>query len=518
VSGRSGSVAEMVTFAEYTDHDAVGLASLVRGREVAAAEVLEAAIDRVERHNPVINAVVDTAFDRARRTVADGVPDGPLAGVPYLFKGLSHAWTGARLTMGSRALRSHVPAYTATLVERLEAAGVVGLGMTNVSELGIMPVTEPELHGACATPWDLTRTAGGSSGGAAAAVAAGMVPAASASDGGGSIRIPASNCGLFGLKPSRGRTPSGPIAADGLFGLSASHAVTRSVRDSALLLDVVAGPEPGDPYTAPSSARPFSEEVGADPGALRVGVVDGGILHDDIAPECRRAVTSATALVGELGHEVTPLRLDVDRAASAEALVILFAATVAGALADIARMKGQASPSAAEYELATWVLHLVGRRLTGGQVAAAFTHVRALGRSIAQQLDRERIDVVLTSTLADPPLPHHALDPTATERNLLEAVRRVPVRPALMPVLQRLATKVMAPIPNVPVFNMTGQPAMSVPLYWTPDGLPVGVQFAGRYGDEATLLRLAAQLETARPWFDRRPPLVTADRPSLRTA
>ncbi|HEX6257725.1 MAG TPA: amidase [Euzebyales bacterium] len=508
----------MVTFAEYTDHDAVGLASLIRSGQVSTAEVLEAAIDRIERHNPVLNAVVETAFDRARRRVADGVPDGPLAGVPYLFKSLSHAWSGARLTMGSRALRAHVPAYSSTLVDRLEAAGIVGLGMTNVPELGIMPVTEPELHGACVNPWDPTRTAGGSSGGAAAAVAVGMVPAASASDGGGSIRIPASNCGLFGLKPSRGRTPSGPVAADGLFGLSVSHAVTRSVRDSALLLDVAVGPEPGDPYAAPGRARPFSEEVGAEPGALRIGVVDGGILHDDIAPECRRAVSAATVLVGELGHEVTPLQFDIDRAAAGEALVVLFAASVAAAVSDIARLKGQSSPCPDEYELATWVLQLVGRRLTGAQVAAAFTHIRVLGRTIAQQLDRERIDVVLTSTLADPPMPHHALDPTATERSLLEAMRRVPVRPALMVVLRRLAAKVMAPIPNVPVFNMTGQPAMSVPLHWTPDGLPVGVQFAGRYGDEAMLLRLAAQLEQARPWFDRRPPPAIADRRTARTA
>jgi amidase len=507
----------MVTFADYTDYDAVGLAALIRGGHVSAAEVIDAAIDRIERHNPVLNAVVETAFDRARRTVLDGVPDGPLAGVPYLFKSLSHAWSGARLTMGSRALRAHVPAYSSTLVQRLEAAGVVGMGMTNVPELGIMPVTEPELHGVCANPWDLTRTAGGSSGGAAAAVAVGMVPAASASDGGGSIRIPASNCGLFGLKPSRGRTPSGPVAADGLFGLSASHALTRSVRDSALLLDVAVGPEPGDPYAAPGRARPFSDEVGTDPGALRIGVVDGGILHDDIAPECRDAVASATALVGELGHEVTPLRLDIDRAATGEALVILFAASVAGAISDITRLKGQRSPRADEYELETWVLQLVGRRLSGAQVAAAFTHIRVLGRTIAQQLDRERIDVVLTSTLADPPLSHHALDPTATERGLLEAVCRVPVRPALMTLLRSLSRKVMAPIPSVPVFNMTGQPAMSVPLHWSADGLPVGVQFAGRYGDEATLLRLAAQLEQARPWIDRRPP-AGAERRPLRTA
>ena len=495
----------MDAFAEYEQHDAVGLATAVRDHQVTSLELLEAAVARIERHNPVVNAVVTTAFDRARRAIDEGLPDGPLRGVPYLLKDLNHAWSGVRMTDGSRALRTYIPAYSATLVHRLERAGLVPLGMTNVPEFGITPVTEPDLHGICANPWDPTRTAGGSSGGSGAAVASGMVPAASASDGGGSIRIPASHCGLFGLKPTRARTPSGPVGAEGWFGLSVSHALTRSVRDSATLLDATHGPEPGDPYAAPAPERPFADEVGADPGTLRVGVVAGGIFHDDIDPACRAAVADATDLVGDLGHEVVPLRLDIDRTATVEAMLVLLAASTAASLDDVARLNHQRAPRAAEYELTTWLLSLVGRRLTGRQVAAALNHVRAVGRTVAAQLADDDIDVILTSTLAEPPTRHHVLDPTPAEHRVLEALRRAPLRPALLAVFRQLAQRALAPIPNLPLFNITGQPAMSVPLHWTTDGLPVGVQFAGGFGDEATLFRLASQLETAQPWFNRRP-------------
>ncbi|HSJ45585.1 MAG TPA: amidase [Euzebyales bacterium] len=508
----------MDTFVEYEQHDAVGLAAAVRDGEVTPHELLDAAIARIERHNPVVNAVVTTAFDRARRAIDAGPPDGPLRGVPFLLKDLNHAWSGVRMTGGSRAMRSYIPAYSATLVQRLEAAGLVPLGMTNVPEFGITPVTEPDLHGICANPWDPTRSAGGSSGGSGAAVASRMVPAASASDGGGSIRIPASHCGLFGLKPTRARTPSGPVGADGLFGLSVSHALTRSVRDSAVLLDATHGPEQGDPYAAPSPERPFADEVGTDPGTLRIGVVDGGIFHDDIHPQCRAAVVSATDLVGDLGHEVVPLRLNIDRMATVEAMLVLLAASTAASLDDVARLNRQRAPRAAQYELTTWVLGLVGGRLTGRETAAALNHVRAVGRTVAAQLVDERIDAILTATLAEPPMRHRALDPTPAEERVLRALRRAPVRPALLAVFQQLAQRVLAAIPSLPLFNITGQPAMSVPLHWTPDGLPVGVQFAGRFGDEATLLRLAGQLEAARPWFDRRPPLATGARSPNRIA
>ena len=495
----------MDAFDDYEDHDALGLAHLIRTGEVTAAQVLRAAITSIERRNPPLNAVVTTTFERAERRVAAGVGDGTFAGTPFLVKGLNQALEGVRLTNGSRSLRTWVPGYTATLVRRYESAGLVIVGLTNVPELGLVPVTEPELHGICANPWDTSRTAGGSSGGSAAAVAAGMVPAASASDGGGSIRIPASQCGLFGLKPTRARTPAGPVHTESWFGMSVSHALTRSVRDSAALLDATHGPEPGDPYVAPAPERPFLDEVGADPGRLRVGMIDGGIFHDDIAPDCREAVAGAARLLEDLGHDVVPLTLPIDRPATIEAFLTIVAASTAAAIDDIARMKGQGAPDPAEYELATWMTALIGRKLTGAQVVGAHTHLRSLGRTVARAMAAAGVDVIMTSTLASPPLPHRALAPTPAEQRLLAAVRRAPLRPALMTLFRQLAEVVLAPLPNNPLFNITGQPAMSVPLHWTTDGLPVGVQFAGRFGDEAGLFRLAAQLEAARPWFHRRP-------------
>lgn len=496
----------MDEFGEYDAHDATGLAHLIRAREVTPQEVLRAAITRIERRNPPLNAVITTTFERAERQVADNLGDGPFAGVPFLLKGLNQELAGVRLTDGSRALRHRRPSYTSTLVARYQAAGLVILGVTNVPEFGLVPVTESELHGVCANPWDPTRTAGGSSGGSAAAVAAGMVPAAGASDGGGSIRIPASQCGLFGLKPTRARTPMGPVRTETLLGMSVHHALTRSVRDSAALLDATHGPEPGDAYAAPPPRRPFRAEVGADPGRLRVGLIDGGIFHDDIAPECRAAVAGAGDLLTDLGHEVVAFRLPIDRAATVEAFLMMVAASTGAALDAVAALKGQRAPDPAEYELATWVLGLIGRKLRGSQVAAALTHLRTVGRTVATAMDGHGVDTIMTSTLATPPLPHRALDPSPTAQRLLAALRRAPLRPVLMATFRELARNVLAPIPNSPLFNITGQPAMSVPLHWTVDDLPVGVQFAARFGDEATLLRLAAQLEVARPWFHRRPP------------
>lgn len=497
----------MDAFGEYERYDALGLAQLIREREVTPREVLHAAVTRIERRNPPLNAVITTTFDRAEQQISNGRhTQGPFAGVPFLLKGLGHALEGVRLTNGSRSLRNWVPPYTSTLVQRYEAAGLVILGSTNVPEFGLLPVTEPQAHGVCANPWNTSRSAGGSSGGSGAAVAAGMVPAASATDGGGSIRIPASQCGLFGLKPTRARTPSGPLQGEGWFGMSISHALTRSVRDSAALLDATHGPEPGDPYAAPPPTRPFLDEVGADPGRLRIGKIDGGIFHDDIDPACRAAVSGAGRLLETLGHDVVPLTLPIDRAATMEAFQTLIAASTAAGLDEIAALKGQHAPQAAEYELSTWVTGLIGRKLDAVEVATALNYLRTVGRAIGATMAGQGIDAIMTSTLASPPQPHHALDPSPVEQRLLETLRRVPLKPALVATFRRLATTVLAPIPNNPLFNITGQPAMSVPLYWTSDELPVGVQFAGRFGDEATLLRLAAQLEAAQPWFDRRPP------------
>lgn len=296
----------------------------------------------------------------------------------------------------------------------------------------------------------------------------------------------------------------GPVFGEGWFGFSAVHALTRSVRDSAALLDATRGPEPGDPYAAPPVERPFADEVGAHPGRLRVGVVTGGILAPVEDREVRTAVSEAAGLLEDLGHQVEGIELPLIRDELVEAFVALAAAEVAHGIRMSAVAVGRDEPDPDSYEPTTWVLGMVGRALPAEAVSHALFVARRAGRAIGRLM--EGYDVLLSSTMARPPWPHHELDPSPGEERLVTVLRRAPLKPALMAAVERLAPRVLAPIPNTPIFNMTGQPAMSVPLHWTESGLPVGVQLAGRYGDEATLFRLAAQLEEARPWFDRRPP------------
>jgi amidase len=486
------------TFADFEQFDAVGLAALIRSGEVSPREVIDASIDRIELLNPGLNAVVSKIYDRALAELGNGLPDGPLAGVPFLLKNLSSELEGVPSTEGSRSLRWNVPGFTSTLVERFRHAGLVVLGKTNAPEFGLAPVTEPELHGTTRNPWDPEVTAGGSSGGSAAAVAAGMVPAAHASDGGGSIRIPASVCGLFGLKPTRGRTPSGPFRPEGWFGMSVAHALTRSVRDSAVILDAVHGPEPGDVSAAPSPARPFIEEVGSDPGSLRIGVLAGGVFHDDIDPECRAAVGATAELLHDLGHRVEGVELAVDRPGWRRAFLVLVAASTAQAVRDATALGGSERPDPDDFELSTWVLGLIGRRLTAVEFADAMLARGDAARMMGKVM--EQFDVVVTPTLPSPPFPHGATRLAGADRLLLEGLKRAPAAAGLRAALDQLSERSLSCMPNTPLFNMTGQPAMSVPLHRSRAGLPIGVQFVARFGDEATLFRLASQLEEARPW------------------
>lgn len=493
----------MTAFPEYETFDATGLAGLIASGEISAKEVVTAAIDRIELRNPSLNAVITKVYESALDTAGSGISSGPLAGVPFLVKDLFAEMEGVLQTNGSRVTRAFKPGFTATIVKRFEGSGLIPLGRTNVPEFGLAPVTEPELHGVCRNPWDLNRTPGGSSGGSAAAVAAGMVPVAHASDGGGSIRIPASQTGLFGMKPTRARTPSGPVEAEGWFGFSIGHVVTRSVRDSAAILDAISGPEPGDPYAVVPPDRPFLQEVGEDPGRLRIGIIDGAIFDAELDPECRAAVASSADILTELGHEVEGIRLPIN----AEELTWAFTTLVAAATSETVRatceLVGKDRPDPEDFELVTWVLSLVGHHVSAADFARAMVVARNAGRTLGRVM--ETTDVLVSSTLAKPPLEHGELRPNAIEERLLRAVKRVPARPLLLTVFRQLAGKVLEPIPNTPLFNITGQPAMSVPLHWTKGNLPVGVQFATRFGDEATLFRLAGQLEDARPWFERRP-------------
>ncbi|MDX1690747.1 MAG: amidase family protein [Acidimicrobiia bacterium] len=488
---------------EYLAHDAIGLAHLVRDGAAHPTELVDAAIDRIREHDGRLNAVVHERFERAREEAAADLPDGPLRGVPFLLKNLGTEMAGEVIDSGSRSLEGHVPRRDAELVARYRAAGLVVLGRTNASEFGLQPTTEPELHGPTRNPWDTTLSPGGSSGGSGAAVAAGYAPAAQGGDGGGSIRIPASACGLFGLMPSRGRMPLGPDRAESWMGLTREHVLTRSVRDSAAFLDATHGPDPGAPYVAPPPLRPFADEVGADPGRVRIAVSTRPLLGDEIDGHAVDAVRDAADLLSDLGHDVVEAEPGLDRDALVGAFVTVVTASLAAQLDEAAARTGR-DVGAGDVEEATWIAALIGRKAPAADLVTALETTRSAARTMAAFHDHH--DLFVTSTTVGAPLPLGALDLGRAEEAAMGVVRRMPLRPVLRMVVDQLAGTFLDPIPNTPLFNMTGQPAASVPLHWTAGGLPVGVQVAARYGDEAAILRVAAQLEAARPWFDRRPP------------
>jgi len=469
----------------FADLDATAQAELVRRREVKAIELVDAAIERIERLNPTLNAVITPMYEQARTAASGKLPDGPFAGVPFLLKDLIASYAGVRMTSGSAFLRDFVPDHDSELVIRLKRAGLVILGKTNAPEFGLLPTTEPQLFGPTRNPWDTGRTSGGSSGGSAAAVAAGMVPAAHGNDGGGSIRIPASCCGLFGLKPTRGRNPLGPDYGDFLGGLAIDHALTRSVRDSAALLDATSGPDVGDPYWAPPPARPFLQEVGADTGRLRIAFSTQAPTGAAVHPDCVNAVREAAALCADLGHEVVEATPPVPAEIVTHAFTTMFSSGCAMAIEGLAFLTGRtATPE--QFERLTWAAYEMGRQHSASAYLLAVALLQGVSRDIAHFL--VDYDALLTPTLAEPPVPLGSFD-SPPDNPLKGWVRSEEF------------------MPFTPVANFTGLPAMSVPLFWNADGLPIGTQFIGRFGDEATLFRIAAQLEQARPWADRRPPI-----------
>ncbi len=465
--------------------DATAQADLVRRRELRPIELVDAAIARVERLNPKINAVVTTIYERARTAATDKLPDGPFVGVPFLLKDMVAGCAGVRMTCGSSFASDYVSSHDSELVARYRRAGLVVLGKTNVPEFGILPTTESRLHGPARNPWAVKRTPGGSSGGSAAAVAGGMVPMAHGNDAGGSIRVPASCCGLFGLKPTRGRNPLGPDFGDIGSGLIAEHALTRSVRDSAALLDATAGPDVGDPYWAPPPQRPFVDEVGAEPGCLRIGFTAEPGRDVEVHPDCVHAVLDAAKLCADLGHDVEDIRCDMHGQQLAHYFAAAWSALAAWSIDSMAFATGR-TPTPEQFEPLTWALAEKARRQSSSDYLLAVTMMQRLSRQIARLY--LEYDVLLTPTLAQPPVPLGSF--AATPDNPW---------PALFQAVEFM--------PFTPLCNMTGQPAMSVPLYWNSDNLPIGSHFIGRFGDEATLFRLAAQLEEARPWAGRRPPV-----------
>ena len=471
-------------FPEYEGYDGLGLAELVRSKQVKPSEVLEAAIERAEERNPVLNAIVLPMYEEARAAAIRGLSEGPLTGVPFLLKDLHALYSGRPTANGCRLFADAVADHDSEIVVRQRRAGLVIFGKTNTPELGLSVTTEPRLFGATRNPWSLEHSPGGSSGGAAAAVAAGIVPLAHATDGGGSIRIPASCCGIFGMKPTRARIPLGPDQGEGWSGMSVHHAVSRSVRDSAALLDATSGAGSGDPYAAPAQPGPFLAEVGADPGRLRIAlsvVPPSGVAVD---PECLRAARDAALLCETLGHEVSEATPEIDGSLLARSTAQIIAASTRSTLDLRASQLGR-TLSADDVERGTWTLAQMGSSISGADYVAAVRSIHGLGRQLAGFF--ESYDVLLTPTAARPPLLLGELDTMSEDFGTY------------------LAT--LGSFRGFPeLFNATGQPAMSVPLHWTPEGLPVGVQFAGRFGAEATLFRLAAQLEQAAPWADRRPP------------
>ena len=471
-------------FVDYPKYDGLGLAELIRRKEVKPEELLEATIARIEAIDPKLNAVVTKMYDEAKKTIEMGLPDGPFKGVPFLLKDLGAAYAGVRVTMGCKLMANYVPNYDNELVKRYKSAGLVCVGRTNTPEFGLNISTESVLLGPARNPWDIKRSTGGSSGGAAAAVAARMVPIAHGSDGGGSIRIPSSSCGVFGMKPSRGRMPTGPELGEVWEGLATNHALSISVRDNAALLDATSAPEVGAPYGIPAPARPFVKEVGTSPGKLKIAYFSKGAA-DFIHPDCIEAVEDAAKLCESLGHAVENSAPEIDYKNLNDAFGLIIAGHVAAMLDRIGMAIGRL-PTAEMFEPWTWNLAQFGWQATAAQFAGTKAIINQATRTVANFLTQ--YDVILTPTLGAPPPKLGYLDTLNLPTE--EFIKRQSDHS-----------------PFTWLHNVTGLPAMSVPLFWNAQGLPIGVQFAGRYADEATLYRLAGQLEAARPWKSKIPPM-----------
>ncbi|GLR66045.1 6-aminohexanoate-cyclic-dimer hydrolase [Acidocella aquatica] len=471
------------------DYDALGLAKLVRDKQVTPGELLEEAIARAEAMNPLFNFMEQKNYDFARAAIKQGLPQGAFTGVPWLLKDLHTYLEGTVTQNGSRFYKGDVATFTSDLVKRHEQAGFVIFGKTTCPEFGLTGTTENKVTGDTRNPWNPHYISGGSSGGAATAIAAGVLPAAHATDGGGSIRIPSSCCGLFGMKPSRGRVPMGPPHTEGWGGLSVEHAISRTVRDSAAVMDVTWGLEPGSRYSAPAPDGTFLSQVGRSPGRLRIALMVAPLSHCPVDPECAAAARAAAHLCESLGHYVEEAAPVIDVAALGEGAFAVISASLAVEIENRAKATGIV-PGPDVLEPITLAFLAYGQHVSGADFVKGNNAFQAA--AVAMSNFMQNYDVILTPTLAEPPLP----------------LGQIGLSPGVN--FETWGKRAAQFTPFTQIANMTGQPAMSVPLSMSSKGLPIGIQFIGRYGQEALLFRLAGQLEQAAPWKDRRPPHLTA--------
>jgi Asp-tRNA(Asn)/Glu-tRNA(Gln) amidotransferase A subunit family amidase len=469
-------------------NDGLALGEKVRTGNVSATELIEAAIQRIESQNETLNAVVSKIYDQALEAAKTTKSDGPFAGVPFLIKDLGGALANVPFTGGSRFFKDVCPPMDSVLVQRYKASGLIPLGRTNTPEFGLNASTEPVLFGPTRNPWNTERSPGGSSGGSAAAVAAGLVPLAHASDGGGSIRIPASCCGIFGMKTTRARNTMAPYLGESLAGCAVEHVVSRTVRDSAAALDATAGQAMGDPYIAPRNAKPFLDESRTDPKRLRIAITTDTFNDFPVHPDCIQATEKAGALCEQLGHIVEPASPQFDAEKLDRDYNSIFSICASANVRQRAKMVGkELDPE--QFERITWAMMTKAETFSATDYVQLLNGLHSISREICSFF--EDYDLLLTPTLAQPPVPLGHLD-------------------MMMDDLDAYVGRLWGFASFTYQFNVTGQPAMSVPLFWNEDNLPIGVQFVGRYGDEATLFQLAGQLERAAPWHDRHPPVFSA--------
>ncbi|MBN1365976.1 MAG: amidase [Syntrophaceae bacterium] len=498
----------MPGFAEYDQYDGVGLAKLVREKKVSPLELCEEAIDRIEKLNPLLNAVVTPMFDMGRQAAQSALPEGTFAGVPFLLKDLISYCAGVRFTSGCRAYKDYIPDHDSEIVKRFRKAGLITLGKTNTPEFGLMGITEPELFGPTRNPWNTERTCGGSSGGSAVAVASGMVPIASGGDGGGSIRIPACYCGLVGLKTSRGRTPSGPKMGELWQGAAIENALTKSVRDCAAILDAIQGADPGAPYVIKPPEMPYSEEVNREPGILKIAFNTESPLGTGTHEYCKQAVLKTAKLLEDLGHKVEEAKPEIDGIRLANTYFTLYFGEIAADIR-LAETLLNKKVGRKDFEITTWFFGQLGHCYSAVDFVEAIREwdvaARAMGRF------HLKYDLYLTPTVAYPAAKIGELLPKSYEKVAMEIISflKLGFLAKLSGMVNKIAIQTLARTPFTQLANFTGQPAMNVPLQWDENGMPCGVQFIAPFGDEVTLFRLASQLEKAKPWFDKRPQLKT---------